>query len=79
MWRFLSAYIILTVIIRSIAQEYFVVALYMKSGVTVLEDVATISGTSLPIEAAISFHMDGCDQAPLILPKMQDQTSLMLC
>jgi hypothetical protein len=51
----------------------------MKSVVTVPEDVATISGTYLPIEAAISFHMDGCDQAPLILPKMQDQTSLILC
>jgi len=29
--------------------------------------------------AAISFFMDACDQAPLIVPKMQDQISLTLC
>ena len=33
----------------------------------------------LPIQAAISFFMDACDQAPLILLKMQVQISLTLC
>jgi len=41
--------------------------------------VARISRTYLPIKAAISFYMDACDQAPHILPKMQDQISLTLC
>ena len=40
--------------------------------------MAGISHTYLPIKAAISFFMDAWDQAPLILPKMQDQQSLML-
>jgi hypothetical protein len=41
--------------------------------------VARISRSYLPIKAAISFFMDAFDQAPLILPKMQDQISLTLC
>jgi len=41
--------------------------------VTVQEDVAGISRTYLPIMAAITLFMDACDQAPLILPQMQDQ------
>jgi len=41
--------------------------------------VARISRTYLPIKPAISFFMDVCDQAPLILPKMQDQISLRRC
>jgi len=41
--------------------------------------VARISSTYLPIKAAISFSMDAFDQAPLILPKMQDQILLTLC
>jgi len=41
--------------------------------------VARIYCTYLPTQAAISFFMDACDQAPLILPKMQDQISLTLC
>jgi hypothetical protein len=41
--------------------------------------VARISHTYHPIQAAMSFYMDACDQAPLILPKMQDQISLTLC
>jgi len=41
--------------------------------------VARISRTYLPIKAVISFWMDVCDHAPLILPKMLDQISLMLC
>jgi len=46
----------------------------MKYVVTVPEDVARISRTYLPTQAAISFYyMDAFDQAPLILPKMQDQ------
>jgi len=45
----------------------------MKYVVTVPEDVAGISRTYLPIPAAISCIIDACDQAPLILPKMQDQ------
>ena len=40
---------------------------------TVLEDVAGISHTYLAIKAAISLFMEACDQAPLILPKMQNQ------
>ena len=51
----------------------------MKYVVTVPEDVAGISRTYLPIKAAISFCMDAFDQAPLILPKMQDQILLTLC
>jgi len=31
------------------------------------------------IKAAIFMCMDACDQVPLILPKMQDPKSLMLC
>ena len=41
--------------------------------------MARISRTYLPIKAAISFFMDAFDQAPLILPKMQDQILLTLC
>jgi len=51
----------------------------MKSVVTVPEDVAWISHTYLHIKAAISFFMDACNQAPLIVPKMQDQKLLTLC
>jgi hypothetical protein len=40
--------------------------------------VARISRIHLPTKAAISFFMNVCDQAPLILLKMQDQISLML-
>jgi len=50
----------------------------MKYVVTVLEDVAGISSTYLPIKAAISLLMDACDQVPLMLPKMQDQKLLTL-
>jgi hypothetical protein len=41
--------------------------------------VARISRTYLPIKAVISFFMDACDRAQLILPKMQEQDSLTLC
>ena len=41
--------------------------------------MARISRTYVPIKAVIFFIMDAFDQAPLILPKMQDQISLMLC
>ena len=41
--------------------------------------MARIYCTYLPIKAAISFIMGACDQAPLILPEMQDQISLTLC
>ena len=41
--------------------------------------MARISCTYLPIKAAISVFMDVCDQAPLIILKMQDQISLTLC
>jgi hypothetical protein len=51
----------------------------MKYIVTVPEDVARISRTYLPIQAAIFFFLDVCNQAPLILPKIQDQTALTLC
>jgi hypothetical protein len=51
----------------------------MKYVVTVPEDVARISSTYMPIKAVISFFMDVCDHAPLILPKMQDLISLTLC
>ena len=37
-----------------------------------------ISHTYLPIMAAISLFMVACDQAPLMLPKMEDQNLLML-
>jgi hypothetical protein len=40
--------------------------------------VARISHTYLPIKAGTSFLMDSCNQAPLMLPKMQDQISLTL-
>ena len=50
----------------------------MKQVVTVLEDVAGISRTYLLIKPAISLFMDACDQAPLLLRKMQDQKSLTL-
>jgi len=46
--------------------------------VTIPEGVVAISRTCLPIKAAISFIMNACDQAPLILPKMQDQKLLKL-
>jgi hypothetical protein len=45
----------------------------MKYVVSVPEDATGISHTYLPIKAAISVFMDAGDQAPLILPKMQDQ------
>ena len=45
----------------------------MKWVFTVPEDVVRISCTYLPIKAAISMIVDACDQAPLRLPKMQDQ------
>jgi len=51
----------------------------MENVVTVPEDMAAISGKYLPITAAISLFMDACDQAPLIVLKMQGQTLLMLC
>jgi hypothetical protein len=51
----------------------------MKKVVTVPEDVARIYCTYLLIKAALSFFIDACDQAPLILPKMQDQISMTLC
>jgi len=41
--------------------------------VTVPEDVAGISRTHLTIKAAIFLFVEAFDQAPLILPKMQDQ------
>ena len=41
--------------------------------------MARISRTYLSTTAAISFFMDSFDQAPLILPKMQDQISLTIC
>jgi hypothetical protein len=47
--------------------------------VTVLEDVVGIFRIDLPNEAAISLYMDTFDQAPLILPMMQDPKSLTLC
>jgi len=51
----------------------------MKYVVTVPEIVAGISRTYLPIKAAMCCFMDARDQAPLILPKLQDQISLTLC
>jgi len=51
----------------------------MKYVLTVTEDVARISRTYLPIKAAIFLLMDASDEAPLIIPKTQDQISLMLC
>ena len=44
----------------------------MKLAVTVPEDMVGIFHTYLLIKAAISLFMDACDQAPLILPKMED-------
>jgi len=44
----------------------------MKYVVTVPEDVVEICRTYRPIMAAISLFIDACDQAPLILLKMQD-------
>jgi hypothetical protein len=41
--------------------------------------MARILRTYLPIKAAIFFFKDAFDQAPLILPKMQDQILLTLC
>jgi len=46
--------------------------------VTDPEDVAGISRTHLAIKADIFLFMEACDQAPFILPKMQDQYSLTL-
>jgi len=50
----------------------------MKWVVTVLEDVAGISGTYLPIKTAISLFMVACDQVPVMLPNMQNKKSLTL-
>jgi len=79
MWPLWSIYIFLTVFVWYKAQEYSVVALSMKSVVTVPEDVVGISHTYLPIKAAISVFMDACDQSPLIIRKMPQQKSLTLC
>ena len=43
---------------------------------SVLEDVAEIFRTYLPIKAATFLFIDTCEQAPLILTKMQDPKSL---
>jgi hypothetical protein len=51
----------------------------MKYIVTVPEDGARISHTYLPLMAAIFLFMNVCDQAPLILPKMEDEILLVLC
>jgi hypothetical protein len=51
----------------------------MKCAVTVIEDVAGIFCTYLPIMAAIFLYMDACDEVPLILPKMEDPKSLTIC
>jgi len=50
----------------------------MTSVVTLWEAVAGMSPAYLPREAANSFLIEVCRQAPLILPKMQDLKSLML-
>ena len=42
------------------------------------ENVAGISHAYSPIQAAISLFMDGCDQVPHILPKMQNKKSSTL-
>jgi hypothetical protein len=51
----------------------------MECVVTIQEDVVGIIRIHLPIKAAISLWVDPCDQAPLILPKMYDPKSLILC
>ena len=79
MWPVWSIYVVLTVFVRETAREYIVVALSMKYVVTVPEDVSGISRTYLPIRASIRLFIDACDQAPLIIPTMEDQKSLMLC
>ena len=54
------------------------VALELKSVVTVPEAVAGISHTYMHIITAMTLFKNTCDQATLILPKRQDQKSLML-
>ena len=71
MWSLFSIYIVLTGFVGQRAHEHWVVALWMKYLITVLEDVVDISNTYLPITAAISLFMDASDQVPLILPKKQ--------
>ena len=68
----------LTVSLHQTAHKYLVVALLMKWVVTVPEVMAGIFRTYPPIKAAIFLFMDACDQAPLILLKMQDPESLTL-
>jgi len=50
----------------------------MKYVETIPEAVTGISRAYLHIIAAMSLAMNACDQAPIILPKMQDQTLLVL-
>jgi len=50
----------------------------MKWVIARLEDLAGIFHTYLPIKAAISLFMDACDQALLIVPKMEDPNWLTL-
>jgi len=50
----------------------------MKRVVTVPEDMVGLFRTYFPIKAAIMWFMDACDEAPLILPKIQDPKSWTL-
>jgi len=50
----------------------------MQSAATVPEAVMEISQASLLPKAAMTLRMNACDQAPIIVPKMQDEKSLTL-
>jgi len=50
----------------------------MKEVATVPEDVAGIIRTYLPIKAATSLFMNASDQAPVVLPQMQEPKSMTL-
>jgi hypothetical protein len=51
----------------------------MKSVVTVWEAIMGINLAYLPIRAGKSLFIDAYNRPPLILLKMQEQKSLMLC
>jgi len=78
MWLWLSIYMVLTALVHQKAHQYLVVALQMKSFVTVPEDVVRIFCTYLPIKAAITIILNTCNQASLRWTKMQDRKSLTL-
>jgi len=62
-WPLWSIYIVLTAFVFQKAQEYLVVALWIKQVVTVKEDVVGIFHTYLPLQDAISLFMEAGDQA----------------